>query len=170
MNLKQAITHLDKAAPNPSEGLPDDIFYYISRTTPLVNVDLLIKNSEKGTLLSWRDDPYSGQGWHIPGGIIRHKETIIQRIDKVALSEIGVSVVCDSSPISINEIIDKNQQNRSHFISMLFACYLKNELDLSKQTTLEHDVGHLRWFKKAPKDLLSWHEIYRTYIDANQPY
>lgn len=44
----------------------------------MVNVDLLIKNvSSNETLLTWREDEYYGPGWHVPGGIVRFKETIV---------------------------------------------------------------------------------------------
>ena len=76
MNITEAIVALEKHVPNPSEGLPDELFLYVSRITPLVNVDLLIKDENGRTLLSWRDDQYCGQGWHVPGGIIRFKEAL----------------------------------------------------------------------------------------------
>ena len=62
MNITDAIALLDEQVPNPSMGLPDELFHYISRTTPLVNVDLLIKDENGRTLLSWRDDQYAGKG------------------------------------------------------------------------------------------------------------
>lgn len=76
MNIIDAIGILDKQAPNPSSGLPDELFFYISRVTPMVNVDLLIKDEDGRTLLSWRNDQYAGKGWHLPGGIVRFKETL----------------------------------------------------------------------------------------------
>ena len=51
--------------------------------TPLVNVDLLIKDSGR-TLLTWRDDEFYGPGWHIPGGILGFKERALDRLAKVA--------------------------------------------------------------------------------------
>ena len=77
-------------------GLPDEVFYYISRTTPLVNVDLLIKDENGRTLLSWRNDRYAGKGWHVPGGIVRFKETLETRVQKVAEIEVGVNISFES--------------------------------------------------------------------------
>jgi len=45
MNIHEAIKFLDKQIPNPSLGLPEEVFLFISRTTPIVNVDLLIKDA-----------------------------------------------------------------------------------------------------------------------------
>ena len=53
MEIKEVIEILEKYVSDPSKGLPDEVFFYISRTTPLVNVDLLIKDENGRTLLSW---------------------------------------------------------------------------------------------------------------------
>ena len=34
-------------------GLPEELFLFVSRVTPLVNVDLLIQDDQKHTLLTW---------------------------------------------------------------------------------------------------------------------
>ena len=65
--------------------IPKDIFLLSSRLSPVLNVDLLIKDESGRILLSWRDDPYvTGPGWHIPGGIVRLKENFSRSIrDKI---------------------------------------------------------------------------------------
>ncbi|MDD5746082.1 MAG: NUDIX hydrolase, partial [Candidatus Omnitrophica bacterium] len=68
MDIAQAIAVLNEKVTNPSAGLPQELFYYISSITPMINVDLLVKDEKGRTLLAWRDDRYSGRGWHIPGG------------------------------------------------------------------------------------------------------
>src|SRR4030042_3341997 len=117
LNLKKAIDTLESSIHDPSKGLPEEVFLCISRMTPLVNVDLLIKNDENQTLLTWRDDVYWGPGWHIPGGIIRHKETFADRIKAVAKNEVGAEVKFYSIPLAMNEVIIKERKDRSHFIS-----------------------------------------------------
>ena len=37
-------------------GLPDELFLFVSRITPLVNVDLLIQDDRRHTLFTWRSD------------------------------------------------------------------------------------------------------------------
>ena len=58
--VTDAVQILVDAVPDPNTGLPDEIFYYISRTTPFINVDLLIKDAQGRTLLAWRDDEHAG--------------------------------------------------------------------------------------------------------------
>lgn len=165
MNIIDAIAVLDKYVPNPSNGLPDEVFYYVSRVTPLVNVDLLIKDENKRTLLAWRNDQYSGKGWHVPGGIVRFKETLETRVKKVAAVEIGVDLSFDTVPIVVKQCINHERQIRSHFISVLYRCFLSSKFVPANKGLIFKDQGYLQWHGFCPNDLLKCHEMYRSYIE-----
>ncbi len=164
MVLKEAITVLDKSIQNATEGLPDEVFYFISRTTPLVNVDLLIKDEDCRTLLAWRDDLYAGMGWHVPGGIVRFKETLESRVQKVAATEIGAAVSFEPEPVAINQLIHHEHKNRGHFISILYKCFLSKSFSPENEGLCEKDAGYLMWHESCPDNLITYHEIYRSYI------
>jgi ADP-ribose pyrophosphatase YjhB (NUDIX family) len=167
LKTEAAIAALMEAVPEPSQGLPDNVFYYISRTTPLVNVDLLIKDEKSRTLLSWRDDPLSGKGWHIPGGIIRFKETFSARVRKVAETEIGTDLTFDPEPIALHQVIMPEYEVRGHFISLLFRCFLPAAFQPANEGLFPEDRGFLAWHVRCPDNLIPVHEIYRPYIDVN---
>jgi colanic acid biosynthesis protein WcaH len=156
MNLADAIAYLNKQVPDPSKGLPDEVFYYISKTTPLVNVDLLIRDENGRTLLSWRNDQYVGKGWHVPGGIVRFKETLETRIKRVAETEIGASIY-------------PGRDIRSHFISILYKCFLSSAFVPQNKGLANQDSGYLMWHDCCPDNLLKCHEIYRKCIQAKLP-
>jgi colanic acid biosynthesis protein WcaH len=164
MNILEAISFLDMHTTNKTECLPDEVFYFISRTTPMVNVDLLIKDENERTLLSWRDDRYTGNGWHIPGGIIRYKETLHSRLLKVAQKEIGVEIYFEEKPSAINEIILPELENRAHFISFLYKCCIPLSFKIDNKNRKDNDAGFLKWHKKCPENLLKVQNIYREYI------
>ena len=70
---------------DPQEGLPEVVFLFVTRHTPMINVDLLIRDAEGRVLLTWRDDGYEhSPGWHIPGGIIRYKCQATSETDPLA--------------------------------------------------------------------------------------
>lgn len=163
MNIKEAINFLETQISDASAGLPQDLFYFTSRVVPMVNVDLLIKNEKGSTLLSWRDDPYAGKGWHIPGGIVRFKEKLETRIEKVAESEIGISIEYEPDPISVNQVICE-QNTRGHFISLLYKCSISSTFKPENKNIGRYDPGYLKWFKKCPDNLVKVHEMYRQYI------
>lgn len=164
MNIADAIAVLDKHVPDPSAGLPDEVFVYISRTTPLVNVDLLIKDERGRTLLSWRDDQYCGRGWHVPGGIVRFKETLETRVKKVAETEIGVNISFDPIPIALNQLIYPDRDIRSHFISILYKCFLSSTFIPQNKGLSIEDSGYIMWHDFCPINLIKVHEIYKKYI------
>jgi ADP-ribose pyrophosphatase YjhB (NUDIX family) len=163
-HLADAIKVLDQHIPNPSMGLPDDVFFYVSRVTPLVNVDLLIKDEDGRTLLSWRDDQYAGKGWHVPGGIVRFKETLETRIKRVAKTEIGTNIGFDPVPIAIHQIIDAHHVNRGHFISLLYNCFLPNTFIPKNRGLSRKDNGYLMWHSNCPGNLIKAHRIYKKYL------
>ena len=164
MKKSTAIAILEDQIGDASTGLPEEIFYFVSRTTPMVNVDLLIKDETNRTLLAWRNDSLAGQGWHLPGGIIRFKEKIEDRLVKVAEIEVGVRVGYDPEPIAINQIIVDGRNTRGHFISLLYKCRLNGEFRPRNDGLRSTDAGYLRWHSSCPEDLLKWHDIYRTQI------
>lgn len=163
-SMAEAIAILERQVADPKRGLPDDVFYYVSRITPLVNVDLLVQDGRGRTLLSWRDDPYAGKGWHVPGGIIRFKETFAERVDKVAAHEIGAAVECDPAPLAVNEILNPLRDVRGHFISILYRCRLTEGFEPQNQGRSRRDAGFLEWHESCPDDLLSFQKIYSRFI------
>ncbi|MFA5880512.1 MAG: NUDIX domain-containing protein [Candidatus Margulisiibacteriota bacterium] len=163
MNILDAIKILDQESPNPLQGLPEEIFLFITRSTPMINVDLLIKDERGRTLLSWRNDTFHEPGWHIPGGIIRYKEEISTRIIKVAENEIGIKLDFKPQPIAMNEII-LEQRNRGHFISLLYQCFLSADYELLNHNLVKTDQGYLAWHDHCPLNLIKVHEIYREFI------
>ena len=167
MNLNDAINTLGAECKNPNSGLPEPVFLLLSRLTPLVNVDLLIKDDMERTLLTWRDDIYHGSGWHIPGGIVRFKEVMHERVRVVARLELGCEVVCEPSPVAINEYIEGKRSERGHFISFLYRCKLAS----SPLRQLEYQGGELKpgmykFFSQTPENLLTVQDRYRKYIDS----
>lgn len=47
---------------NPREGLPNEIFQFISQMPPRVNVGLLITHEPGHCLLTWCENGFSGPG------------------------------------------------------------------------------------------------------------
>ena len=174
VNAKKApqnyLSTLLKTISDPSIGLSNDIFKFISQLTPLINVDLLINDPIKGTLLTWREDEFYGPGWHIPGGIIRFKENALTRINKVAKSELGSTVSCDPRPIEFHEIMNMDRDIRGHFISLLCPCRLKTSIKADPYLKGEPKHGQWAWHKNAPDNLLTNQLTFIKYINEDFKY
>jgi colanic acid biosynthesis protein WcaH len=163
-SLRRALEEIERAIPQPQDGLPEDALLLVSRMTPLINVDLLIQDDEGRTLLTWRDDEWFGRGWHVPGGIIRFKETYDRRIEACALAELDATVTWDPAPFLVTETI-REERTRGHFISMLFRCRLASALDDRRRAGRSAPRrGEWQWHDAAPRDLLPVQAGYRRFF------
>ena len=164
--LFEALRTIDSQVPNSRNGLPEELFLLVSRMTPIVNVDLLIVNQQNGKLLTWRHDDFYGPGWHIPGGIIRFKETMAERLKKVALREIGCEAEAIGAPLRVTEIFSQERDIRGHFISHLFKSRLLGKPDLSRKADINSPRdGDWAWFQKVPDNLIPQHRRFAELIN-----
>lgn len=163
--LAAAIRTIESRIGEPEAGLPEEIFLFVSRIIPMVNVDLLIQDERKRTLLTWRDDRFFGPGWHVPGGIIRYKEKAEDRVRHVARLELGAEVEFDSEPLFVLQGIAPEKTERAHAVSLLYRCRLKSSLDERQRFTSDLPVsGQWQWHENCPKNLIPEQRKYAVFF------
>jgi ADP-ribose pyrophosphatase YjhB (NUDIX family) len=169
-NIQSIIDALECRIVDATRGLPEEVFLLVTRLTPMINVDLLIRDAGGRTLLTWRDDGYEySPGWHIPGGIIRYKESREERVQAVALKELGASVRFRKEPLAVKEIIHPERENRGHFISLLYLCELETPPDDSLRFHAGTPLaGQWAWHAGAPSDLIPVHDMYRPFMELDR--
>jgi ADP-ribose pyrophosphatase YjhB (NUDIX family) len=134
----------------------------------MVNVDLLIRDEPGRTLLTWRHDAFYGPGWHVPGGIVRFKESFATRIAAVAAGELRAEVRFGPEPLCIHQIVNPTRDVRGHFVSLLYACTLASPPDEGRRfDPAAPRNGHWAWHRRCPDGLIPVHEIYRGHIDGS---
>ncbi len=174
-NVNKAVVELKKAMEtegvDPTRGLPESLFIFSTTLVPVVNVDLFVTNDDHQLLLTWRDDIYYGRGWHIPGGCIRLKEKIEERIEITAENELGVSVEFDPIPMTVRETMENDnrpslsdQNERCHNISLLYRCSVKKGYKLADKI----NGTPIKWFAEIPNDMIKTH--LRLYGDILESY
>ena len=166
ITLSEAVTAIEQTVIHPEKGLQPEVFRLITKLTPMINVDLLIKNETGETLLTWREETLCEPGWHIPGGIIRFEEPIEHRIHAVAETELRSDVDFSPAPLSVTEFILPDQEYRNHFISLLYRCRLLKPLPRFLHCSdLKHPQnGEYAWFSSPPENLLKVHKKYRSFF------
>ena len=167
--MKKLIEKIESHVKNPSKGLPEDIFNLAGRLTPFINVDLLVQDDLGRTLLSWRDESLFENNlrsaWHIPGGIIRLRETISARLHKVAMNEMGGKLISFSKePLKVGQFIDHHTKNRSHHIGLLYKCKLEDNYEIDNKNLNFGDSGFLEWHSSPPDDFHSHQLAYKDYF------
>jgi ADP-ribose pyrophosphatase YjhB (NUDIX family) len=158
------IAALEGAIGDPHRGLPEDIFRFVSRLIPMVNVDLLIQDDGGRTLLTWRDDEHFGPGWHVPGSVIRYKERAADRVRACARDELGAEVSFADAPVFVMETI-RAERDRGHAVSLLYRCRLLTPADGARQAGSGlPTAGQWRWHDGVPPDLLAIQQPYARFF------
>ena len=164
MQREEALAVLDSWASDPRAGLPEELFLFISRLVPMINVDLLITDDQGRIMLTWRDDELFGAGWHVPGGMIRYKETAEERVRATALAELGAEVTFDPCPI-VGQIIEPERRLRGHLIPLTYRCRLTSPPDEeSRFKGGDPQRGQWHWHASFPEDMIAIHNFYRRFF------
>lgn len=168
-SLSAALAAVKPHIADPRKGLPEEVFLFVSAITPLVNVDLLVRNAQGHILLSWRNDVLCGQGWHVPGGIVRFQEGLVTRLQKTALAEFGCEVILEPREPEFAEFIRpaKNPE-RSHFISFIYHCRLPEGIVAPPHEAAPGEAGYLEFHEFFPENMIPVHHFYRKYF-RSQP-
>jgi ADP-ribose pyrophosphatase YjhB (NUDIX family) len=164
-DIHHLIASLETLAPEPNRGLPEPLFLMVSRLTPLVGIDLLVRDSAGRTLLTWRHDEFYGPGWHVPGGILRHGERMAERIYEVARLELGADVDFEQSALSVTELLRQNTAGRGHIVSLLYRCRLLDKPDA--RLRFDPNIpkpGHWHWHEGCPDNLIEEQRPYERYL------
>jgi colanic acid biosynthesis protein WcaH len=124
----------------PHKGLPQAVFDSLINIVPFVACELVIMD-KGGILLTWREDKF-WRGWHIPGGLLRFKDSFDKRIKEVAKKELGVNIKKYKFLFPINY----TDCSRGHAVSLVFLC----QVDATPKDG--------KFFRKMPKDIIKEHQ------------
>lgn len=70
--------------------LPDETFKSIIQHTPLISIDLIVRNEQGEVLLGKRVNSPAKGYWFVPGGRVRKNETLDDAFIRLVREELGV--------------------------------------------------------------------------------
>ncbi len=70
--------------------LSEKDFKQIIQNTPLISIDLIVKNINGQYLLGYRTNKPAKDTWFVPGGRIKKGETIEQAFSRITTAELGI--------------------------------------------------------------------------------
>jgi colanic acid biosynthesis protein WcaH len=130
-----------------SHPLNDDAFAYIVRHTPLVSVDIIIKDPQQHVLVGCRvNEPAKGQ-YFVPGGVIRKNEAIQVAFARILKAETGLQVAINKAKFVgvFEHFYETNRFGDSHYGTHYIV--LAYELKLKRRPPVIMDDQHsdIRW-------------------------
>lgn len=78
-----------EAPPTAGGHLPADTFRTVVASTPLVAIDLLVRDREGRYLVGERRNPPARGSWFVPGGRIRKNERLAEALRRLCEEELG---------------------------------------------------------------------------------
>ncbi len=80
-----------------TKKLGPDNFIEVVKNTPLISIDLIIRNDLNQILLGLRTNEPAKSFWFVPGGRILKNEPIAEAFERIAGEELGISVAYRNS-------------------------------------------------------------------------
>lgn len=129
-------------------------FLEVVRNTPLVSVDLIVRDSRGRVLLGLRNNAPARHSWFTPGGRICKNERIVDAVGRVALEELGVRLDAgDARPLGVFEHLYPDHvagdDYGTHYVVLAFELRLEPE----RISVADDQHRELRWF--GPRELQS---------------
>ncbi|PTQ89767.1 GDP-mannose mannosyl hydrolase [Agitococcus lubricus] len=123
-----------------SQLLAKDAFLTVVRDTPLVSIDLVVKDAEGKILLGYRKNSPAKGYWFVPGGRICKNETLDQAFARITLTELGIALKRETAILLglYDHIYTDNFANvegiGTHYVVMAYAVELSTAaLSLPKE-------------------------------------
>lgn len=170
-NSKEYVNKLRDLNLDARDGLDEDLFLLVSSLVPIANVDMLVTNESGQILLSYRDDEFYGESWHIPGGCMRYGETFEHRLVETSKKELGCIVEYDTEPLVVRNVLRgpnaqlEHPDERGHNVAILFNCRLPNGFTISNGGKKQFENGYLKWFDKLPDTFLKIQYVFRDRLE-----
>jgi colanic acid biosynthesis protein WcaH len=141
--------------------LNKDEFAQVVRNTPLVSIDLIIRDPDRRVLVGLRtNEPAKGK-WFVPGGVVRKYERLADAFARIVKAEIGLRASIDDAKfVGVHEhLFDTNFSGEEEFGTHYVV--LAHELNLDHQLPIVSDRQHsgFRWM--TPAKLISSPDVHR---------
>lgn len=138
----------------------EELFLTIVDSTPLVSIDLVIRNEQGLVLLGKRMNRPAQGYWFVPGGRIRKNELVQDALKRIAKAELGVMLESATLMGVYDHIYEDNYHGRPGINTHYVVLGVSGRL--SERTPLRLDEQHseVRWW--TVKDLLQAADVHQN--------
>ena len=128
--------------------LSEEEFLKVVDATPLVSIDLIVRNQKGHILMGKRKNQPAKESWFVPGGRIRKGEVLNSALTRIGEDEFNVKLTRDDVRFIgvFDHLYDENFADAAgistQYIVLAYECYL--DLDPDKLPLEQHSVWE--WF------------------------
>ncbi len=111
-------------------------FFHVVRLTPLVSIDLVVRDAAGRVLVGWRVNRPARDSWFVPGGRVYKNERLADAFRRTALAELGRAFELDAArPLGVYEhLYDDNALGEpgvgTHYVVLAYELCVEGELPL----------------------------------------
>jgi colanic acid biosynthesis protein WcaH len=128
--------------------LDNDLFSTVIANTPLVSIDLVVKNNRGQTLLGQRLNRPAKGFWFVPGGRILKDEALATAFKRLSIDELGEEFNIEQAELlgPYDHFYDDNvfgDEFTTHYVAIAYVLVIDHEL-----SHLPVDIQHgtYQWF------------------------
>jgi len=140
--------------------LPFATFQSVVKHTPLISIDLIVKNKAGQVLLGKRTNKPAQDYWFVPGGRILKDETIQEAFSRLVLVELGVKLAIeDASFLGVFEHFYDDNFSGNDFSTHYVVLGYELKLDLPIEALPDEQHNDYKWLSIA--DLLASDSVHK---------
>jgi colanic acid biosynthesis protein WcaH len=140
--------------------LNNDELAQVVRNTPLVSIDLIIRDPDQRVLVGLRTNAPAKGKWFVPGGVVRKYERLVDAFARIVKAEIGLDASIDDAKfVGVYEhLYDDNVFGEEGFGTHYVV--LAHQLNVDHQPPIMSDRQHsgFRWM--TPTELISSPDVH----------
>jgi colanic acid biosynthesis protein WcaH len=148
--------------------LPDQVFKTVIQSTPLISIDLVVRNEKNEVLLGKRLNAPAKDYWFVPGGRIQKDETLDDAFTRLIKEELGTEVVVKRSEANFFGVYEHFYEENvfdhtatTHYIVLSYEITTySNELD---KISFNQHIKYVWWNELDNKSSKNTH----IYIQKN---
>ena len=128
--------------------LDKETFSTVIESTPLVSIDLVVKNKQGQALLGERLNKPAKGNWFVPGGRILKDESMANAFKRLTLEELGQTFTIEQAKLlgPFDHFYNDNvfgDEFTTHYVAIAYVITLDTELE---QLPLDVQHGSYKWF------------------------
>ena len=147
--------------------LPDETFKSIIQHTPLISIDLIVRNEQGEVLLGKRINAPAKGHWFVPGGRVRKNETLDDAFVRLVREELGIESGVTRADAKFLGVFEHfyddcvfNNKISTHYIVLAYLIEVK-EIKIEKSKQHNEFAFYAEKYIRGINDL---HQFARNYF------